>query len=267
VKIIAITSGKGGVGKSTIAANVAWHLASFGYRTILVDGDLGMANLDIILGVRPKRTILDLLRGEAEFGEVLEDVAPNLKLLAGESGDEIVEFGVGEVMERLFGGLAQLEDADYVLIDTGAGIAEGVRSFVQAANEAMVVTMPDPAAIMDAYAMIKYCHKVGRRVDLVVNRVRDQKEALEIAGKLEDVVHRHVGRAKMELAGFVERSALVEECARQRVLLSRKFPGSVVASRYKSIAKKIAGGVDKRGEPIPESSKAALFFKRLLQQI
>ena len=268
MRFIAITSGKGGVGKSTIAANISYLLSMYGYRVALFDADIGLANQDIILGVKPKYTLIDLLEGKASMEEVVIKINNNFLFIPGESGDEILRYKNSDILEKFFDGLKVVGELDFLIIDTGAGIGESVRSFVAAATDTIVVTMPDPSAIMDAYSMIKFCAKAHDEVFLVVNNVRSQKEAAEIYQKLETVAKKHIkSHLKLEFLGFIERSNLIEESSKKRELLVKAHPSCIAAIEMSEIVKKLTNSLTKDGEHIKETPNIAIFFKRLLQQI
>ncbi len=154
-RFVAITSGKGGVGKSTVSANIANILANHGYKVGLLDADIGLANLDVILNVRIQKNLLHVLKGECALADIIVQVKPNLVLIPGESGDEILKYNDQFIYERFLEEAKVLDHLDFLIIDTGAGIGETIQVFLEAADEVIIVTVPDPAAITDAYATIK----------------------------------------------------------------------------------------------------------------
>jgi len=267
MRYVTITSGKGGVGKSTLAANIGYLLSLYGYKVALFDADIGLANLDIILDVKPKYTILDVMRQDVGFEEIVVRINNNLYLIPGENGDEIFAYKNSQMLDRLFKEMERFGDLDYLIIDTGSGIGESVRGFIEASTDTIVVTMPDPSAIMDAYSMIKFCARIKDEVYLVVNRARSKKEAVEIAAKLQNVAKKHIGKIGIDFLGYVENSRLVEEASKRRELIVKKHPSSVPALEIAQIVKRLTGNVTKSGEHIKETPNISLFFKRLLQQI
>ena len=267
MRFITITSGKGGVGKSTLAANISYMLSQYGYRVALFDADVGLANQDIILDVKPKYTILDVLKGDVSFDEAVVRINNNFLLIPGESGEEILKYTNADILETFYDGVEKLGELDYLVIDTGAGIGESVQSFIKAATDTIIVTIPDPSAIMDAYSMIKYTSKVKKELFLIVNRAKNAKEAHEIASKLQNVAKKHLGDLKIEFLGFVERSELVEECSKKRKLIVKEYGGSIPALEIADIVKRLTNFLTKEGEHIKETPNISIFFKRLLQQI
>ena len=151
---IAITSGKGGVGKSTISANMAYILWSIGYKVGIFDADIGLANLDLIFGVKAKYNLLDVLKSDISFEDVVINIESGLCLIPGYTGDEIFKYDTN-ILEKLSNQSVILDSLDYLIIDTGAGIGDNVQTFLNASDYLVVVTMPDPSALTDAYASIK----------------------------------------------------------------------------------------------------------------
>ena len=268
MRFITITSGKGGVGKSTLAANFCYLLSMYGYKVALFDADIGLANQDIILGVKPKYTILDLLQEKASMEDIVVKINNNFLLIPGESGEEILRYKNSDILEKFYDGLNAIGELDFLIIDTGAGIGESVRSFIKAATDTIIVTIPDPSALMDAYSMIKYCANVHDEVFLVVNRAESQKEALEIYNKLKTVAKKHINPSfHIEFLGFIEKSSLIEQSNKKRELIVKSNASCVTAIEMANIVKKLTNSLTKDGEHIKETPNIAIFFKRLLQQI
>ena len=251
MRFITITSGKGGVGKSTISANLAYALSQYGYKVALFDADIGLANLDIILNVQPKHNILDVLKGKAEFKDILIEINKNLILIPGESGEEILNFNDKELIERFLKELDSFNSLDFLIIDTGAGIGESVRSFINASTDTIVITVPDPSAIMDAYAMIKYSSKIKDHIYMILNEVKNKNEAISIFNKIDSVAKKHLKNSvKIELLGFIEESKIVSELSKSRELFIKKEPMSKPSLQLIDIVKKLTQNQTKEGEAI-----------------
>ncbi|BCD59773.1 MULTISPECIES: P-loop NTPase [unclassified Nitratiruptor] len=267
MRFVTITSGKGGVGKSTIAANIAYLLSKYGYKVAIFDADIGLANQDIILNVKPQHTILDVLKGKVRFSDAIVPINDNLFLIPGESGEEILSFDNEALLEEFYKGLEQFKDLDFLIIDTGAGIGESVQSFVRASTDTVIITIPDPSAIMDAYSMIKYCSRVKKSVSIVLNQVKSKKEALILFNKLDSVATKHLEKSiDLKLLGFIQKSSIVEEATKTRKLVAKEFITSLPAIQMGEIAKRLTDSVAKDGTKIKENTNIAVFFKRLLQK-
>ncbi len=268
MRFITITSGKGGVGKSMLAANISYMLSMYGYKTIIFDADIGLANQDIIFNVKPRYTILDVLQERASFEDLFIKINNNLYLIPGENGDEILRYKNSELLEAFYKGMERFDDFDFLIIDTGAGIGESVQSFIRASTDTIVVTIPDPTAIMDAYSMIKYSLKIKSELYLIVNRAKNEKEAREVFAKLDSVAKKHIDpKAHLEFLGYVEKSNLIEEASKRREILVKTYASSIPAIEIAEIVKKLTNFLTKSGEHIKETPNIAIFFRRLLQQI
>jgi flagellar biosynthesis protein FlhG len=154
-RFIAITSGKGGVGKTTITANLGYALYKLGFKVALFDADIGLANLDVILKVNAKKNIYNVLKNECSLKDIIVEIEKDFVLIPGKSGDEIMNFADETTLSRFFNELEYLDDYDFFIIDTGAGIDKKVQMWLEGADDIIVITVPEPAAITDAYAMIK----------------------------------------------------------------------------------------------------------------
>lgn len=204
-RIWAVTSGKGGVGKTNFAINLGVALQEMGRRVLLFDADLGLGNVDIALGFYPRYNLGHVLRGEREMEEVVEEGPTGLRVVAGGSGlSELLELSPARVRE-FTGRLESLEEmADVIFLDTGAGLSPTVLSFALSADEILLVTTPEPTALADAYAVLKVaCQRQPAAVfRVVINRVRDQREAAAAAGRLNAVARRFLNR-EVESLGYI----------------------------------------------------------------
>ncbi|MCC7145062.1 MAG: MinD/ParA family protein [Phycisphaeraceae bacterium] len=218
-RVVAITSGKGGVGKSSMAVNLAIRLAQMGRRVILVDADLGTANADVLCNLAPSASLAHVVAGRKTIGQILIDAPGGFRLLPGASGlSQIAALGELERV-RLVEQLRQLEEqADLLIFDTGAGVSPNVLSFVAAADQQLVVTTPEPTAITDAYAVIKSVYR--RRPDadfrILVNMVRSSDEAIAVFTRLDAVCRRFL-KLTPRFAGHVMLDARVSLAVRRRV--------------------------------------------------
>ena len=266
-KFIAITSGKGGVGKSTISANMANVLSNNGYKVGLFDADIGLANLDVILNVRIDKNILHVLKGECTLQDVIVPIKKNLLLIPGESGDEILKYSEQFLFERFLEETKVLDDLDFMIIDTGAGIGEHIQLFLEAADEVIVVTVPDPAAITDAYATIKITSKNQSYIHLILNMTKSEKEAQLIFDKINKVAQANIGaHLKLNLIGKLPDDTVVSKSIKQRTLFTNDAPNSLASLDMKRIVNNLVYKLERKVLQNDTGKSFGSFFKRIIEQ-
>ncbi|MDR0664019.1 MAG: MinD/ParA family protein [Helicobacteraceae bacterium] len=265
-KFIAITSGKGGVGKTTISANVGWLLAQKGYQVGLFDADIGLANLDVMLGVKPEKTILNLMRGECGVEDILMRLDETLYLIPGESGGDILKFGGQYALERFYEEIKKLDFLDYLVVDTGAGIGESVQTFLNAATETIIVTTPDPAAITDAYAMLKVLSASRGRLLIIINQTQSDREGELVFDKISKVASKNLPNVELRLLGVLPRDNDIAKSVRGRYLFSKAIVGGRSSSRLDEILDRLLRLMERGVLDVKEGSGFSRFFKRLLDQ-
>ena len=266
-KFIAITSGKGGVGKSTVSANMANVLANNGYKVGLFDADIGLANLDVILNVRIDKNILHVLKGECTLSDVIVPIKKNLLLIPGESGDEILKYSEQFLFERFLEETKVLNDLDFMIIDTGAGIGEHIQLFLEAADEVIVVTVPDPAAITDAYATIKITSKTQSNIHLILNMTKSEKEAQLIFDKINKVAMANIGNGlKLNLIGKLPEDKLISKSIKQRTLFTNDAPKSLASLDMKRIVNNLVYKLERKVLKTDTNKSFGSFFKRIIEQ-
>jgi flagellar biosynthesis protein FlhG len=246
-RITAVTSGKGGVGKTFVSANLAAALARQGRRVLVLDADLGLANLDVILNLAPKITLHDVFTGRSELEDAILPAPGGFSVLLAGSG--MVEYSrmTPEVRDQLLKVIDHVAPRfDHVILDTGAGISDVVLYSVSLADEVLVVVTPEPTSMTDAYATIKVLASTqGRdRVLLVVNQTRRHGEGRAVCQQLQQVVDRFVnsGRAapvRLDLAGQVPLDIAVRDSVLRRQLLLETLPGSPAALAVAALAAKL----------------------------
>jgi flagellar biosynthesis protein FlhG len=247
-RIMAVTSGKGGVGKTFISANLAAALARGGRRVLVLDADLGLANLDVVLNLFPKITLHDVFTGKHALQEAILPAPGGFSVLLAGSG--MVEYSrmTSEVRENLQRVIAEVEPKfDHVLLDTGAGISDVVLYTVSLAGEVLVVATPEPTSLTDAYATIKVLATTqGRRhIRLVVNQTRKVGEGRVVRQQLQQVVDRYVNPGldspvRLDLLGEVPSDPAVREAVQRRQLLMQSAPGSAAAIGVVNLSTRLA---------------------------
>jgi flagellar biosynthesis protein FlhG len=239
VQVIAVTGGKGGVGKSTVSVNVAVGFAAAGRKTLLLDGDFGLANADIMLGITPRFTLADLISGQRSLEEILTPVRDNLVLIAGASGITQVA-GLGEAehigIVRAFSSL--VDEVDVLVVDTPAGISPGVLQLTQAAQHVMVVVCDEPASVTDAYAVIKVLSSEHdlRHFKIVTNMTRPPSSGRHLFNALLKVTNRFLD-VILEHAVDIPDDDLLRRAIREQRPVIEAYPGSPSAAAFRNLVR------------------------------
>jgi len=211
-RIIAVSSGKGGVGKTNIAINLALAYSQAGKKVIVMDADLGLANVNVVLGVIPRYNLYHLIRKQKTLAEILVETSYGIKIIAGASGFSKIANLSEEERKDFIAELAALSNADVLIIDCAAGVSNNVISFIAAADDALIVTTPEPTAITDAYGIIKIIATEIENLDLglklVVNRVRSVVEGKKVAERVINIAGQFLN-LKVDYLGFVYEDPVV----------------------------------------------------------
>ncbi|MHC4373011.1 MAG: MinD/ParA family protein [Planctomycetota bacterium] len=246
--VLAITSGKGGVGKTNIAANLSVCMAAENQRVILMDADLGLGNLDVLMSIQSRFNLSHVVSGQRTLEEITQ-IGPNgVEVLCGGSGIEALA-NLGQFQrQRLLEEMQVLQDrSDVILIDTGAGIHSTVISFCLAADHTLVVTTPEPTAITDAYAMIKVLaakHYTGR-ISLLVNMAQSLTEGKKVYRQIADVASRFLNIGVYE-AGVLCRDENLVQAVRRRELVVQAFPKTNLSRAFRAISNRLTKSVNIR---------------------
>jgi len=239
-KIIAITSGKGGVGKSSIVTNLAYILAAKNKKTCIVDADLSLGNIDIFFGMIPKFNIKDLIEGKKSINEIMVEGPNNIKIIPATSG--IVELSnlTEEQRNILMFSLQQLDGYDFLLVDTPAGISSNVVYFNSISNDIFIVVTPDPASIADSYAVIKVlCNKTGRKdFNIIVNMAKDEQEALGVYKKILSVSDQFLD-VYLDFLGFIPLDGNIRQATKRQKLWVEHFPETQATKALIKICNKL----------------------------
>lgn len=263
-KTISITSGKGGVGKSTLTANLAMTLGRRGSRVLILDGDLGMANIDILFGIRTMYSIQDVFNGERSLDEVIVQAAENVYLIPGGSG----LYGLSRLdihqRQALLSQVSGLDQHfDYMIIDTAPGIDDNVLYLNTAAQEIVVVVSSDPASIADSYALIKVLSQRHHetRFSIVPNMVRDEAEANAVYRRISDVAARFLC-ISLDLKGYIPHDPNLRQATKQQQLVVASAPSCPSSLAIRRLAEKVSGF----GQ-VPELKGSIQFFWQQLSGV
>jgi len=262
--VIAVTSGKGGVGKSNIAVNLAIHFAAAGRDVVLLDADLGLANADVLCNINLTSNLSHVIARKKELRDVLVPAPGGFRLIGGASGlarmADLTDFD----RQRLVDALAELErQTDIILIDTGAGISPNVLSFTRCADHVLVVTTPEPTAITDAYAVIKVVSKdnVGRRLSLLVNQVRSPGEGRVVHDRIAKVAKQFLNVPVLD-GGYVPVDEQVPLSVRKRTPFSLASPRCPATQAVAKLAMRLEQGVGAKIDTGGFFNRMSKWFRR-----
>ncbi|WMT39175.1 MinD/ParA family protein [Paenibacillus sp. D2_2] len=237
-RVLTVSSGKGGVGKSNFTLNFALALKSLGRKVLVFDADIGMANIDVLMGARPRYNLYHLLNREREIAEIVELGTQGLPFIAGGSGLADL-FLLSEDDLNYFTSQIETvsEEMDFIIFDTGAGLSKETLKFITAADECLVVTTPEPTSITDAYALIKVVHGLDDQVNfrLVVNRVSGESEAHQVADKISLVSQRFL-EMEIPMLGYLRDDPHVMQAVKRQTPFITAFPASAAARDIQRLA-------------------------------
>ncbi len=237
-KIITITSGKGGVGKSTFTANISYLLAKRGFKVAIIDADIGLANMQVLFNIKPKQTLFDYIEGRNTIAEVIIKTAfENISLVAGKSGYEYTNLKNSLVFTRIVNDIKELNLFDIVLIDTGAGLNEYVQEFLSVSDNVLALTTTDPSALTDVYALMKMLSIDKNRLMLCFNHTKNYKLGETIANSLVELAkkNRLNSNFMVEYIGNVSTSANISTTSRLRKLFAHEFAKDEITKQLQKV--------------------------------
>ncbi|MBF0218747.1 MAG: MinD/ParA family protein [Gammaproteobacteria bacterium] len=257
IRVIAVTSGKGGVGKTNVSINIAAAWAKRGGKPVILDADLGLANIDVALGLQPKLNLSHVLDGEVTMEEIIVTAPGGIRVIPASSGLQRMASLTAAEHAGLIHAFSELNlDFDLLIIDTAAGIDTSVTSFSRAAQEVMVVVCNEPASITDAYALIKLLNRDHniRRFRVIANMAHGRQEGMELFRKLVTVTDRFLSEVILELAGVVPYDTYLRKAVQKQMPLVDLFPHSQGTQAFIEVAHRIAQW------PLPTVADGSLQF-------
>lgn len=264
IQVVAVTGGKGGVGKTNVSVNLGVALCRKGRRVTLLDADLGLANVDVLLGLKPKHTLKEVLDGDIDLRDVVMPGPDGLQIVPAASGlHEMAELGPSE-HAGIIGAFSEIaHQMDVLLIDTAAGISSEVTSFLCAAQEIIMVVCDEPASITDAYALIKVLnqHHGVQRVRIVTNMVRSSEDAQALFDKLQVVAQRFLD-VDLLFAGAIPFDDSLRRAVQKQQHLFQNYPNSAAAKAFSQLAEQL----DSWPIPAMPSGHLQFFVERLVQE-
>lgn len=263
-RIIAVTSGKGGVGKTNIATNMGIAYAQMGKKVIVMDADLGLANVNVILNIIPQYNLYHVIKKQKKMSEIIIDTQYGIKIIVGASGFSKIANMTEAERDDFIKEMYTLSDVDIIIIDTSAGVSRNVLSFVAAADEVAVITTSEPTAITDAYGIIKVIATEVDNIDLnlklIVNRVDSAVEAKRIADRMIDIAGQFLN-LKIEYLGFIYN----DQAVKQAVLKQKPFIVTDPGGKASVCLKHIVARLEKT--EIPVDGGFTGFIKKLFGQL
>ena len=260
-KVIAVTSGKGGVGKSNMVINLGMALVKLRRRVLIVDVDLGLANIETLLGISCDYNIQHVVDGQKKLEDIIVQGAGGIRIIPGSSGISRLADLSGKKRREFIEHFARLQGTvDVILVDTMAGISRNVIGFAIAADEVLLVTTPEPTSVLDAYAMVKtiFHRERNANIKIIVNMVSDERQAKQTAHRIESVVKQFLNR-RVRTVGYVPLDHHVRQAVMKSRALIELYPNSPAAKSVQSVASRL---VDYR-VPLEEERKRG-FFERLV---
>ncbi len=264
VRVIAVTSGKGGVGKTNVSVNLATAFGQLGRKVMIMDADLGLANVDVMLGLQPSRNLSHVIKGECNLEEIIQEAAGGIKVIPASSGlQNMAELSPAEHAGLIHAFSELNTDIDILIVDTAAGISDSVVSFSKASQEVVVVVCDEPASITDAYALIKLLNRDHgiRRFRVLANMAHSENEGRELFAKLVKVTERFLDDVMLDFMGSIPYDEYLRKAVKMQRPVVDAYPGSKISCAFKDIAKR----ADKWPMPTAAAGSLEFFVERLVK--
>ena len=258
-RVITITSGKGGVGKSNVAVNLAVQMRRLGTRVIIFDADMGLANVEVMFGSSPKYNLSDMIYRGKKMKDIITDGPMEIGFISGGSGIIGMNNLSKNQLSRLVNNLIELDElADVILIDTGAGISNNVMEFVSASPEVLLVMTPEPSSLTDSYSLIKALHgnpkfsPNGTKIEVVVNRTVSSDDGKLVYEKFSSVVSKFL-QGEVHYFGTIPQDAMLEKSVREQKIVSLSAPGAKSSRAFEKLVKSLING-----DPVAETERQGI---------
>ncbi len=268
-RVITVTSGKGGVGKSNTAINLAIQMRKIGQKVIILDADFGLANIEIMFGAVPKHNLCDLIYQGKSIKDIITWGPMEVGFISGGSGITGLSNLNRDELSYIVENLAELDElADTVIVDTGAGIADAVLEFLVASGEILLVTTPEPTSITDSYSLLKALSRHPRyhadmtKIEVLANRVSGEAEAQALYAKLETVVERYL-KVPISYLGMIPQDPLLAKAVMQQMPVSLENPRARSAIAYEMIVAKLTNSELNKN---PKRHGMAAFFSHIISR-
>ncbi len=237
-KVISISSGKGGVGKTNFAINFSISLSRLNYKVVIIDADIGLSNIEILAGVNMNYTLADIVLSDKTIFDIMGNGPEGIKIISGGSGLKELKLFDNDNILKLMHEIEKLQSTvDFIIIDTGAGISPAVTDFIMTSSELIVICTPDPTSLMDSYTLIKSVIHTEYKgnINVVTNLVSDRNEGKEIFNKLSNTTNNFLG-VQIDYLGYIERSELVTQGIRNQIPFTVSHPNNAISKRINIMA-------------------------------
>lgn len=262
-KIISVSSGKGGVGKTSFAINFSISLSRLGYDVVIIDADIGLSNIEILSGININYSISDIIFYNKSIFDIAAIGPEGIRIISGGSGFQQFKLLKEENFSKLIDEIEKLQSTvDYIIIDTGAGISESVMDFIMTTEELIVICTPDPTSLTDSYILIKSLlnNNFTGKINLISNLVKNRNEGKEVFNKLQSTVQNFL-KFEINFLGYIEKSSVPSEAIRNQIPFMVSNPDSSVSKKINLIAMNFI----EDGNSVKTDNKEMSFAKKILQ--